>query len=483
MSRGPHECESLEDGWWDLFEALLSTEGYTLERFCSEEPTISARTLRRAPTKGLKKKKFALIAQKLDMTLADLRIALNPFSRRHEGALDAAESANLDTQFAALARDGLHDDCVQLARNAMRRAQSGSDHMLIAHWSRRAGSAYRASGQLREASAHLATAAANVQRAIAKQPENLGLLVLGTRIEFGRIMVDEFLIKGAYAHALQRHTALLKEAEAVEPLLPSTLQDELKQAATHVKRQQAEMLRYLGQYAAAQTQIRRVLQEYPTAAFEARSYSVLSEADTLRLSGGTRAALLLYDELEKYARHRAVQGFLAMVLLRKARALELEGRTAERQACVHEAEQIGARHQRRYRYVTIYALLAHAISAGGDTRAVEGRLDEMTRFGNLSKFYCVMEYAHGALCRAEALRTRHQKSEALKWFNVAFECYLRMGCTWGVARSWIGISLSGGRRAKPEMLINHVEGLDAAILKEFEETEGIPVGRLSLNMP
>src|SRR5207248_8850773 len=126
---------------------------------------------------------------------------------------------------------------------------------------------------------------------------------------FGQIMVDDYLIRASYAGAYAQHEQLLADAKNIsEGLAGKFRAADISVRRSHVRRQQAEMLRYMGRYGEALTLITEVLAEYPPAAFEPACYGRLSRADSLRLLGRTNEALAVYRELEELARGRSLVG-------------------------------------------------------------------------------------------------------------------------------------------------------------------------------
>ena len=399
---------------------------------------------------------------------------------------DMADDEHLERRYVALARDGLYDDAALLAQNALNRAEDRHDQKAVAHWADRVADAYRCSGKLRQASSFYAKSWSYAQQALEKSPDDEQLRYQEAKTRFGQIMVDDFLIRGAFSEAYLRHSQLLNDAKSlIADVKSAPLKADIILRSTHVKRQQAEMLRLQGRYEESVAKIREVLAEYPESAFEPRNYARLSEADSLRLKGQAKEALPIYDALEKLASERRQDGFLGAVLWRKTGALQCENKLNERElvSCLTQLESIAESQAERYRFVAIYSLLACAAGRIPDADRANRALQKAEAFGPLSRDYLRTEYAHLALCRGELFRTTGKLDEANTWFSKAFECYIKMTVRWGVVRSWIGLQLTGKKVEFPKLDGRTLEGLDATLLARFSKGENMPRGILSANLP
>lgn len=397
--------------------------------------------------------------------------------------LNPSTSAELERRYVALASDGLYDAATTLAQEALSGAEAAQNERLMAHWADRVADAHRTGGRLRDASAFYAKAWAYVQSALHESPGDVDLRYQAGKTRFGQIMVDDYLVRGAYGEAYRRHAQLLKDVDSLlKDVSSELLRADIQVRSIHIKRQQAEMLRYLARYSEALTLIREVLKEYPISAYEPRCYARLSEADSLRLQGKRSAALPIYAELEQIARERDLPGLLGSVLWRKAGVLRHHEEN-ERQKCLGELATLAANYSGRCRFIGLYSLLVRASGAVADEKEAQRNLSEAESFGPLRSDYLVAEYAHLTLCRGELARKFGRLQEAREWFLKALDCYTPIECRWGVVRAWIGLRLSEGSAAFPRNLKHSLEGADAKLLKEFEEKKKIPPGILSTNIP
>lgn len=398
--------------------------------------------------------------------------------------LDSSASEDMERDYVALARDGRYDSAASLGKEALAGAEAAQDKRLTAHWADRVADAYRAIGLLREASAFYAVSWAKAQEALAQSPDDRKLRYQIGKTRFGQIMVDDYLVRGAFAEAYGRHAQLLSD---VDSLLrdgdSASFRADILHRRIHIKRQQAEMLRYLGRYSEALEAIRKVLSEYPTSAHEPRSYARISEADSLRLLGDTKNAFTIYLEVETTARERHLDGLLGAVLWRKACLLQIDDGDGQFDNCLNEVAKLADNHPERYRFMVIYSLLLRASGKVADAKIATGALKKVEKFGPLRPDYLVAEYAHVALCRGELLRQTSGMADALAWFQKAFDCYSRMECRWGMVRAWIGVRLAGGDADFPGNVKRTLEGTDAKLFQKFERNREIQPGILSMNIP
>jgi tetratricopeptide (TPR) repeat protein len=449
---------------------------------------ISEKTLRRAKASGqMSPGTLACLAAKLG-TPAETLLAEwsgRTFEQREMAKLQRDESVAAEAHFTALAHNGLHDDAVAFARETLARAEAAGDHYTIAYWADRTADAYRAMGALRDSSAFYARAWEQIQLALQQSPRDVELRYQAGKTRFGRIMVDDCMVRGAFREAWLRYDELLKDAEElIREDAVQTIRAAIAIRILHIKRQQSEMVRLLGHYSEALVAIRQVATQYPEEAYEARAYSGLYEADSLRLLGELDTALQIYSGIEQFARSRDTPGLLASTLWRMSCALKQKRRPEESEKTFTEATAIAEKYPQRYRFLSIYCRLAEASGETGNPRRALKLLDEAEALGQVTSDYLVLEYAHIALCRAEVLRREPRKRlESLGWFRTAFSTYRRMDCRWGVVRAWIGLQLTGDSEMHPAGILNVLEGIDARLLAEFDETGEIEYGGLSTNIP
>jgi tetratricopeptide (TPR) repeat protein len=290
---------TLPEGWWERLAFELKQKGIKIEEFCVKAD-ISTKTLQRSRTSGLMSEKtLTALAVALDFhSTSNLLADWSEKPTRLPRSLSVSESADLERNYAALFSGGIYDNAAELASTTLARAEQSTEPSLMAHWADRTADAYRAMGVLRKASSYYARAWDHIQTALSITPNDVRLRYQAAKTRFGQIMVDDFLIRGAFREALDRHSHLLVEAQRLEEDADNeVLARDIRIRRTHIRRQQAEMLRLLGRYNEALSLIREVLADYPPSFYEERAYSRLSEADSLRLSGQPDAAVEIYEEL------------------------------------------------------------------------------------------------------------------------------------------------------------------------------------------
>jgi tetratricopeptide (TPR) repeat protein len=330
-----------------------------------------------------------------------------------------------------------------------------------------------------------------VGRAAEKYPGDYTVTLQAAKIRFGKVMVDDYLSRGAFRHAYETHDHLLNDADRIlNDDDASIIHNEVRVRRPHLRRQQAEMLRNMGRYSESLLVIESVIDEYPAWQVEERCWAQVSKADSLRLLGRSSDAMKLLQEIEKVARDREISGLLGSVLLRKSRVLLLGAVTDKRSgqphtgraiACIEEASEIVEAAPNRYRYVTIYVYLAKASLPGADSASVEKLLSRVARIAKISKSSFVTEYAHLLLCRAEMFRTLTRNSEARRLFKEAHDIYRDMECMWGAVRSWIGLTLTGGTTPRPHTLFARAEGLDQELINASDSGVAPSRGLLATN--
>jgi tetratricopeptide (TPR) repeat protein len=389
-----------------------------------------------------------------------------------------------EKEYMALCRGGRYDAATTCALQAMRKTPA-DDFRRLTHWADRTADAYRASGDVLNASKWYTEASKRSAMALLASPGDVELLLQSGRVRFGSIMVDTFLLRGELRRAYDLHGELLTIADSLVPNEHSA--ETVRSVAIcrlHIERQQAEMMRLLGNYTRSLDMIRKVKEAYHESEIEARYYSLLSEADSLRLLGNADTALEIYEELERTADNRKLDGLMCSTLWRKAGVLQADGRLPEAWKCQTRLLALRRQNATRFRFATIYGLLSRASGIVEDYNQAMSAVEEAVSVGSLSPSHLSLEYAHACLCRAELLRARGNcNDQALVWFQKAWGVYSRTECAWGCVRAFIGRVLCGGAMTLPPTMSNILEGLDKVVYEEYMAGAPILHGRLSMNLP
>jgi hypothetical protein len=280
-------------------------------------------------------------------------------------------------------------------------------------------------------------------------------------------MVDDYLIKGQFLVAFQRHDGLLTDIDNLVREVGSLVGDtDLQVRRLHIQRQMAEMLRYQGRYKEAYELMKSVARRYKSGAHEPKLYASLGKADSLRLLGHPRRALRLYRRVISWAESRRNDGLLGASLLRAYAASQVSAEPPDADY-LSQASVLAKRVRSTHRFLYLQYLLVSSGAASSISNAHQ-LLDEAEDFGPLSPSHLVAEFAHLSLCRAEVHRRAHQRNDASRTFARALDVYTSVQCRWGIVRSWIGCQLTGRAVKFPKQFVGTAEGFDADLLRRFE---------------
>jgi tetratricopeptide (TPR) repeat protein len=266
---------------------------------------------------------------------------------------------------------------------------------------------------------------------------------------------------------------------------PKEFKDELALRRIHHKRQQSEMLRFLGHYHAALDLIEQANRQYPDWADEARRYSELHKADSLRLLGDAEKAVEAYERLETAARNRHQDGLLGTVLWTKIGAIQglKNARTRKRKlkASLRDLNALVDTDANQYRYLFIYSRLVSVSSEVRNVETANKLVNEAIQAGPLKAECFRTEYAHAMLCRGEIERGQKHSKQAREFYREALHYYRLMEMQWGIVRSTIGLNLVGESRELPARI--QIEGCDEVIWSRFKAGDNFPAGILCENIP
>jgi tetratricopeptide (TPR) repeat protein len=488
MSRGPHTREPLPLGFWKLLQTRCSAcFGNTpdwLERFCAAPPTLSLRTLRRAYKSGITLHSLAVLATKLGFSAVDeLLISWSPERLEEPAHVAQLSTSERAARYEKLMRESMYAEAAGLAIATLVHLPKDAKASARASWENHEAEAHRASGMLRESSAAYARAWQTIQQGLAAMPDDAALRYEESRTRFGRIMVDDRMVRGRYSDAFRRYGDLLDEMRSLIDNESSTdRRSKLQERVLNTQRHQAQMLRLMGRYAGALQLIEEVIHEYHPGALEEICWARLLASDCRRLLGAWAEALVEYDALQETARSRGLADLLGSILWRKAGVYQQMGRMSEHEAALEEVSALSAGHGAGSRFTRIYALLSRGAGAVTDKAAALTCLSEVESFGPLREDFLVPECAHLALCRGEIAR-RHGSPDGRAMFKKALRLYQLGGCSWGIVRAGIGVLLTGGRYTFATEFSDSLEGVDRALFLEFASGIRINRGVLSMGLP
>jgi len=264
--------------------------------------------------------------------------------------------------------------------------------------------------------------------------------LLNMRIRAGRVMVEEYLIRGNALQALQRYDNMLDEIdEYLEEKRETLLEGEkrtLRRYKLHGMRQQGEMHRITGEYKKALQYFRYSYDNIDYMCPRAKAFSMLGIADSLRQIGDFKAAKNCYSEAEIYAdihkdfhlKMRLLRGLIEVRIISGNKAEEMITKYRE------EARMGGFLFAEVYGEIfTCRCLIYDEINAA---LTVVEKSEKLAQLGGTK---LRLEHTHSILAKGEILRRLGDRnSEEL--FKSALKNYTFMGVKWGIIRATIGLA-------------------------------------------
>jgi tetratricopeptide (TPR) repeat protein len=308
------------------------------------------------------------------------------------------------------------------------------------------------------------------------------------RILLGKVMVEEYLIKGRCKEAYTKYQTFSTDID--EYLSTYNHPDDISKTEielykTHIIRQQAEMLRLLGCYKKALRLFTEAYNRYSYVYAEEKAYSALGQADCHRLLGKHEIALRKYDEAEEYATVKKDKRLLARVLRNKAELYRVIGNDKVVFSLLSQLAVLSE--ETNYLLGKIYFYLIK----GADHLSSDPKksIEVLTQIQNLipefSKTHLKIEYAHYILGLAEAKRLSGEP-EARTYYEQAYKLYKETGVLWGIVRASIGISILSRSSPPLDQLLRNLrisDPLDADFVKKANAGQIDEFQILFLNMP
>jgi tetratricopeptide (TPR) repeat protein len=308
------------------------------------------------------------------------------------------------------------------------------------------------------------------------------------RIQLGRIMVEDYLIKGRCKVAYSKYQTFgldMDEYLSTYPQPHDISKVEIELYKTHLIRQQAEMLRLRGSYTKALNFFKKAYERYSYVYAEEKANAALGQADCLRLLGEYEAALDKYDEAKDYARTKKDKRLLAKVLRNKA---ELHRVTNDDQAVLAILGELALISDKtNYLFGKIYL---HLIKGGVHLKSDPAKaIEVLTQIQSLtpqfSKSYLKIEYAHYILGVAEAKRLCGDP-QAAAGYQEAYKLYKETDVLWGIVRASVGLSMLAQSDGKLDQLLKglHItDPIDADFIGRAHAGRIDKSEILFLNMP
>lgn len=396
-------------------------------------------------------------------------------------ALRAAEE-----KIQGFIRTNLYDDAVQLAEAMFKSCHRAKHFVAAAHWADHAAGVYSLQGKLRDALRLLDDCFGAMKKATASERTSVEMRIVSLRAHFERAMTREYKALGEFRKALELFKSFNSDVDALNKIgVPEAYRDMVASRKIHHKRQQAEMLRLLGFYRAAYQLMDEAVKEYPDWADEARRQGELHKADSLRLLGDAAAALEIYENLERTAKNRHLDGLLGSVLWPKVGALQTAEKSSEQRrklrTALNDLKTLASTDGNQYGYLVIYAKLVSVSSEIANPDVANKLVSDAMAAGPIEPDCFRTEYAHALLCRGEIERAQKNTIQAKQRYEEALRYYELMEMRWGIVRSTIGLNLVGECRGLPDRL--EIEGLDAALWSRLLARDDFLAGTLCKNIP
>ena len=381
-----------------------------------------------------------------------------------------------------LSNIGKYDKSIEWMKRAQKHWEEQKDYANAASCSLFSAIQYRHKGNYNESLKNYANAEVLIFQLQHISPESKLTM---WRIKAGRIMVEDYLMKGLCRSAYTKYRGLIKEINDYlrnSPKIDASARNKLNLYKLHGTRQKAEMLRILGKYNGAFNLYSRAYNQYSYVYAEEKAYSVLGQADCLRMLGKLKAAEKKYEEAETYAREKVNRRLLARVLRNKAELFRTTGQNIE-----YLLDELGKlANETDYLYGKIYRLL---ITGGTflssdpqkSIKLFEGIKPLVQKNGE----YYKIEYAHSLFGLAEAKRLSKDIRSA--WdYEKAYKLYKETGVLWGMLRTKIGISMAGGSNRDFQNttdIPSSDDPIDVDFINRYKKNKLEPNEVLFLNIP
>lgn len=282
--------------------------------------------------------------------------------------------------------------------------------------------------------------------------------LLDLRIRAGRVMVEEYLIRGNGHLAIQRYQNIIDELdEYLKEYTPFLLEGEIRSLnryKLHGMRQQGEMYRLIGHYLKALKLYRHSYKNLDYMCPRAKAFSMLGIADCLRQIGNIEAANKYYNEVKIYAdihkdyhlKMRILRGIIETNIISGNDALEMIEEYRE------EALSGGFLFAKVYGEIFKCRSLIR-IDINQSLKIVE-KIEELTRLGGTK---LRLEQTHNTLIKGEILRRINDK-ESKELLNSALNSYSNMHVSWGILRAMLALVATESINIEKLVDVQHLTG-------------------------
>lgn len=344
---------------------------------------------------------------------------------------------------------------------------------------------YRHKGECNNSLQNYAVAESVIRRIKKESPKSKITL---WRIEAGRVMVKDYLINGDCKRAYREYNRLIEDIVHYlqnRPKIDYTDKKELELYKIHAIRQQAEMLRIVGDYNKALKLFRYAYKQYNYIYAEEKAYSALGQGDSLRMLGKFSDALKKYAEAEEFAQLKKNNRLLARVLRNKAEVYRAKRKIESVKDCLDKLKKLSDK--TNYRFGKIYYFL---ISGGlclqkNNSEDAESFFKDAISLSTRDPDSLKIEHAHSLFGLAETQRLNRNITESIKQYKKSNKMYKEIGSVWGMIRTSIGLAIIDTPRFRESVktIGKTNDSIDKAFITKLNEGNLESDEILFLNIP
>jgi len=333
---------------------------------------------------------------------------------------------------------GKFDKSIEWAEKAQKHWDNMKNYLKAASMGHFVAIQYRHQGKFRESLKNYAIAESIALKEYKLTPE---LKFILWRIKAGRIMVEDYLIKGDCKGAYKEYDELIKEIDnylAGNQQIDDNFMKKIELYKIHARRQQAEMLRLLGKYNEALTLFREAYKQYNYIYAEEKAYSVLGQGDCLRMLKKFDNAMEKYKEAMEFAQEKRNKRLQMRVLRNMAELYRTKG--INNINLLEELKDLS--NKTNYLFGKLYYFL---IEGGLHLKENKEKAEEFfvkaNKLSQINGEHLKIEYAHSIFGLAEVKRLKNDINVAKGYYNEAHGLYQETGILWGIEKTKKGIDM------------------------------------------
>jgi len=335
---------------------------------------------------------------------------------------------------------GKYDDALSILLDLVAAPSIKDDYLKIAEIEHLISLQHRHSGRFTESLEHYAAAEINIHKSPTLDPPTR---IRYLRIKAGRIMVDEYFLRGQCRNAFDSYETLKQDIEDIREATKNSLSKQLTLYELHLLRQQAEMLRVSGQYEEALKMFKELYDRYGFSYSLEKAYCLVGIGDSLRLNGAFNDSIAVYEDCEGHALESRHNGLLSRVLRNKVMALISKGRDNYRLA-KQELDRLSNIPGSASRFNRIYFLLASGtVFISEDPARALNYFTEAVSLSSTKQGKLRIEFLHGTFGVAESKRVGGMEGFDAKAYASLYNGYMKIGLNWGMARTLLLCEMYG----------------------------------------